>query len=328
MAGDKGDTGKCHYKVLLADAAFYAFERIGGKRLAGWARMDPAAWTAQAAWTILGASRRLHGPYCVQGAGCMDRAERVTYPGSAYSWWNIHVMARRSISAFCSAPLVSNQALRLSEQPAVHSSATVIRRWAGRLGFLMVVFLSLVVRAEVYISVGPDGERMISDQPVSGYQLVSRRDTVRGAGHILAGRPIETGGPLEFGPLVASASRRYGVDPALVHAVIQVESSFNPNAVSRRGATGLMQLISATAARYQVYDRFDPRANVKAGVQHLQYLLDEFDHDVTLALAAYNAGENAVRRFDGIPPYPETRRYVRKVLDERQRYLTQGETGL
>jgi soluble lytic murein transglycosylase-like protein len=105
----------------------------------------------------------------------------------------------------------------------------------------------------------------------------------------------------------------YRLDPKLVLAVIQVESNFNPRALSPRDARGLMQLIPATAERFGVNDVWDPIDNLHGGMTYLRWLLDYFDGDVTLALAAYNAGERAVERHGGVPPYPETRAYVRNV---------------
>ncbi len=113
---------------------------------------------------------------------------------------------------------------------------------------------------------------------------------------------------------IAAAARRNQIDARLIEAVIQVESGFDPQAVSAKGATGLMQLMWSTAQRYQVRDRFDPRENINAGTRHLKYLLDRFNGDVVLALAAYNAGAGAVERHRGVPPYPETQRYIDKVL--------------
>ncbi len=112
--------------------------------------------------------------------------------------------------------------------------------------------------------------------------------------------------------IIAAASARYGVDPALVWAIIAVESAFTPDARSPKGAMGLMQLMPATAAQYAVGDPFDPAQNIEAGTRHLRSLLDRFD--TTMALAAYNAGVGAVARFGGIPPYRETREYVARVL--------------
>lgn len=161
---------------------------------------------------------------------------------------------------------------------------------------------------------------MISDRPVLGYQLVTKRDTTTNTGYTLANRPIQTGGPTEFKHHIRRASKQYGVDAALIEAVIQIESGFDPNTVSKKSATGLMQLMSATASRYVVRDRFDPRQNINAGVQHLRHLIDRFDGEITLVLAAYNAGAGAVDKHRGVPPYPETKRYISKVLNLHSHY--------
>lgn len=116
-----------------------------------------------------------------------------------------------------------------------------------------------------------------------------------------------------FADIITAASVRHGVDPALVYALIEVESTYRPDARSPKGAMGLMQLMPATAEQYAVADPFDPTANVEAGTRHLRSLLDRYDVDS--ALAAYNAGEGPVRKFGGVPPYPETRRYVSKILE-------------
>lgn len=113
-------------------------------------------------------------------------------------------------------------------------------------------------------------------------------------------------------PLIEAAARRHRVDPRLVHAVITVESRFQAHARSRKGAMGLMQLMPATARDLQVTDPWDPAANIDGGVRHLRQLLDRFD--LRLAVAAYNAGAGAVRRFGGVPPFRETQAYVRQVL--------------
>ena len=121
--------------------------------------------------------------------------------------------------------------------------------------------------------------------------------------------------------VVESAAGQSGVDPALLHAVISVESGYNAKAVSKRGASGLMQLMPETAKRYGVTDVFNPAANVRAGARYLADLLKMFDNDLQLALAAYNAGEAAVIKFGNrIPPYRETVEYVPKVVDFYRRF--------
>jgi soluble lytic murein transglycosylase-like protein len=115
--------------------------------------------------------------------------------------------------------------------------------------------------------------------------------------------------------LVKEAADRHNVDPALVRAVIETESNWNPSAYSRKGAAGLMQLIPTTAQRYGANDVFNPQQNIDAGVRHLKWLLERYNGNLDLALAAYNAGEGAVDRAHGIPAFRETRNYVQKVQD-------------
>lgn len=130
--------------------------------------------------------------------------------------------------------------------------------------------------------------------------------------HTMRGRYVATPTP-EISSLVDKTAGEHQVDPKLVNAIIQVESGYNPRAVSRKGARGLMQLIPATAARFGVRNSFNPRQNIEGGVTYLKYLLDLFGGNVPLSVAAYNAGENAVLKKGGIPAYPETVDYVQRV---------------
>jgi hypothetical protein len=124
-----------------------------------------------------------------------------------------------------------------------------------------------------------------------------------------------------FSNIVETAAKSHGIEPALVQAVITAESGFNPKALSRKGASGLMQLMPDTARRYGVRDIFDPTQNIHGGVRYLKDLLALFNGDLRLALAGYNAGENAViRAGNRIPPYPETQNYVPKVIDIYHRF--------
>jgi soluble lytic murein transglycosylase-like protein len=120
-----------------------------------------------------------------------------------------------------------------------------------------------------------------------------------------------------FHQLILQAADRHDVDPALVKAVILAESNYNPRAISRRGAKGLMQLMPATAKALGVKDLFDPESNINGGVKYLRKLLDRFGGDVELALAAYNAGSRYVRKYRGVPPFRATRFYIRKVMKYR-----------
>ena len=119
---------------------------------------------------------------------------------------------------------------------------------------------------------------------------------------------------------ISAASRDYGVDEAIVRAIIHAESAFNPNALSRVGAQGLMQLMPATARRFGVGNAFDAAQNIRGGVQYLAFVLKRFNGDLSLAAAGYNAGEGAVDKYKGVPPYSETQRYVQRVGLLAQRY--------
>lgn len=120
--------------------------------------------------------------------------------------------------------------------------------------------------------------------------------------------------PQRYAGLIARMAQENAVDPALVRAMIQAESGFNPWAVSRKGARGLMQLMPETATLHAVHDAFNPAENILGGVRHLRWLLDRFHDNLTLTLAAYNAGENAVLRYGGVPPFRETRTYITRVF--------------
>jgi len=128
---------------------------------------------------------------------------------------------------------------------------------------------------------------------------------------------------LELDAHIQQVATRHGVSPRLVAAIIEVESEFNPRAVSRKGARGLMQLMPSTAASLQVGDLHDPFENVEGGVRHLRALMDRYRGDLPRVLAAYNAGDAAVIHYGGVPPYPETRRYVRRII----RRLEPNEAG-
>jgi soluble lytic murein transglycosylase-like protein len=123
-----------------------------------------------------------------------------------------------------------------------------------------------------------------------------------------------------YDSLISEFSQKYGVDFALIKAMIHAESGFNPLAISRKGAKGLMQLMPETAVRMNVSDVLNPRENIEGGVRYFKYLLSLFNHDLRLSLAAYNAGENIVSELRSIPPYRETVDYIRKVLNYYQSY--------
>lgn len=129
------------------------------------------------------------------------------------------------------------------------------------------------------------------------------------------GRASQSTGRDRIQEMVSEAARRHSVDADLVHAIVRVESNYNPYATSNKGARGLMQLIPATARRFGVSNSYDPSANLDGGIRYLKYLMSMFHGDLRLSLAAYNAGEMAVTRNGGIPPYRETQDYVRKISE-------------
>jgi len=152
--------------------------------------------------------------------------------------------------------------------------------------------------------VNEDGVKVFTNEPIHRPSAPSR---------LVRPRSADQDRGAFFRPVIQEVSKSYGIDEDLVEAIVAVESNFDPLAVSSKNCKGLMQLHPDTAARFGVRDIFDPQENVEGGVRYLSFLLDEFDDNLELALAAYNAGENAVRRYDDIPPYPETVDYVKKV---------------
>lgn len=164
--------------------------------------------------------------------------------------------------------------------------------------------------ADVYKRVDARGHIYYTDEPVGNqYQLVFR--TSRKPVSI---REMEKN-KKRFSPIIKRLSNKHNLDYDLIHALIRTESAYNPSVVSSKGAVGLMQLMPGTAKRYGVVDRRNPTENIRGGIEYFRDLLKQFNSDVRLALAAYNAGENAVIRYGNkIPPYPETQNYVAKVM--------------
>lgn len=120
--------------------------------------------------------------------------------------------------------------------------------------------------------------------------------------------------PSAYLDIINSACDRHGIDPSLVHAIVKVESDFNPYALSRKGAMGLMQLMPQTAVNMNIKNSFNPSENIDGGVKYLRYLIDRYEGNLSLALAAYNSGETAVKRWGTIPPFKETQNYVKRIL--------------
>jgi soluble lytic murein transglycosylase-like protein len=167
--------------------------------------------------------------------------------------------------------------------------------------------------AQVYEYVGPTGQVSLTKVPTN------ERVTVRRKARYHSGV-----GNLELEQAVDRAAQQHHVQPALLLAVMKAESSFNPTAVSKAGAVGLMQLIPETAIRHGVHNLYDANDNITGGAKHLRYLLDRFHGNIRLALAAYNAGERKVDRYRQIPPYKETQDYVKRVLVYYRSYKKDG----
>lgn len=184
--------------------------------------------------------------------------------------------------------------------------------------FLAGISFVLPAAADIYKYEDSDGVVHFSDSPTDSRFKIFMRD-------IRKERKLRTsfrlaGNPEEYESLINRYALEYAVDRSLVKAVIHAESGYNPNAISRKGAQGLMQLMPKTAEHLKVADSFDPAQNIKGGVRYLRFLLDTCKGDETLALAAYNAGLTRVSKYGGVPPFAETRNYVDRVLSYRKNY--------
>lgn len=183
------------------------------------------------------------------------------------------------------------------------------------LGTLLVCLSAAApVQAQIYAWKDANGTMVLSDRVRPDGGEVTTFD-VPGAVEVRTTRDAETAVNDRFDDVIAEHAQAQGVSPALVRAVIQLESGFNPSAVSPKGALGLMQLMPGTARELGVDNPFHPAQNIRGGVTYLRRLLDKYNQDVSLALAAYNAGPGAVERYGSVPPYRETREYVRKITN-------------
>lgn len=186
---------------------------------------------------------------------------------------------------------------------------------------LAVMLLPINVNADIYKYEDDEGVLHFTDAPANKRFKIFMRD-------IQKDKRLRTNfgftrvarNPAEFDSIINSCALEFGVDKSLVKAVIHAESGYNPKAVSKKGAAGLMQLMPGTAHDLKVADSFNPSDNIRGGVRYLRFLLDTFKGNVSLALAAYNAGLGKVAKYGGVPPYEETKNYVSKVLSYQRNY--------
>jgi len=191
---------------------------------------------------------------------------------------------------------------------------------------LSSIFLSIqahIALAAVYVYELPNGSKLITDkkQYGKGYKLKNtyKTTTYRNSS---ANKPYYANTiKSQYDAYIVNIALKYDLEPSFIKSIMHIESAFDANAVSRAGAMGLMQLMPATAASYELtQNQFEPRSNIEVGVRHMKDLMDRYNGDKTLSLAAYNAGAGAVSRYNGIPPYKETEDYVQKVMGLYEKY--------
>ena len=195
---------------------------------------------------------------------------------------------------------------------------------------LLLAFPSFL-SAQIYRYTAPDGTVWLTDKKATQHQLGQYEPFERSAKSTARVECLPPGDATllyrkaNYAPLIERFSVDAGLAPELIHAIVSVESCYDPNARSRVGAQGLMQLMPATASELGVTDSFDPEQNLRGGIRYMAKLARQFNYNYRHALAAYNAGPGAVSRFNGIPPYPETRDYVKKVMSRYKQAIASGE---
>ena len=195
--------------------------------------------------------------------------------------------------------------------------------WLSTTMIVICLLSSNLSHAAIYVYIAPDGSNLISDKKIkkTGYKL-KRSYTTKpyrsgGRNAPYRAKPIKS----QYDALIVNLALQYDMEPSFIKSVIHVESAFDNRALSHAGAMGLMQLMPATAASYELKENhFDARKNIEAGVRHMKDLMERYDNDKRLSLAAYNAGAGAVSKYNGIPPYEETQNYVIKVMALYKQY--------
>jgi soluble lytic murein transglycosylase-like protein len=183
--------------------------------------------------------------------------------------------------------------------------------------FLLGLFFCRVSIADIYKYTAPDGTVHFTDKRVHKHykRVIKSKFRKKSKSKSRVAYRAQKKNKEKYSPLILAIASDNKIDPNLLHAIIRAESAYDPNAVSRVGAVGLMQLMPATAKRYGVTNRRNPKQNIKGGTRYLKDLLKMFDSNLKLVIAAYNAGENAVKKYrNSIPPYPETQKYVKTVM--------------
>ncbi len=183
--------------------------------------------------------------------------------------------------------------------------------------FLMLLFICTAAEADIYKYVGEDGVIFYTDAPVRGKtEKVIKEKTNKEAVSYAKTETVTSSKKNKdnYHPIINKKAKEHDIDPSLVTAVIKAESNWDHRAVSKKGAMGLMQLMPTTANELQVRNPFDPEDNIDGGTRYLRYLIERFNGNLTLALAAYNAGPKTVEKYGSVPPISETKQYVKKVL--------------
>jgi soluble lytic murein transglycosylase-like protein len=261
-------------------------------------------------------SKRVAGAKCVAIAHSSAAPQRRSTPSAATASVNANAPATFMGSGSDSGSGSSSDSGSATPATPVVASAAPARK------------PTRLVQGQVYSYI-KDGVRHYASKPPKGVAGATALRTIRYSFletcFACASAPGVNFGTLRlntsaYSSEISRAAKQYGVDEAVVRAIIHAESAFNPNALSRVGAQGLMQLMPATARRFGVGNPFDAGQNIQGGVQYLAWLLKRFNGDVTLAAAGYNAGEGAVDKYRGVPPYSETQRYVQRVGVLAERY--------